>query len=187
MILNKMLQKSFILAVALAAAFALAAVWPTAAAAAAPECTLIGTWAGNAGSPLAWLGVHTPGNTLTKGEMLLNWLRVKNELLIVYGSYPTVTRLSDGRGVWEQTARGKYKYTWYAYGNEALSDYPVYSVRVSGLANLMDCNSLSIAFNYEVFDGFLYPHQMSEATPIGGIVDYAAQTRVPLTVVTPPE
>ena len=190
---NKICKRSFIVAMALAAVFALAA----AAAAVGPECGLIGTWYGKAGSSLTWMGGHTPGSTFTKGEMLMKWVRVRDDLLTVGYQYPTVTRLSDGHGVWEQTGKGQYKYTWYAYGSETFLNStgqplsapvgpPVYSVRVSGTAKNADCNNIAIDFNYEVFDGFVLPQDMSTATLVGNIVDTAEETRVPLTVGPPP-
>lgn len=181
---TKIRKRSLIMAMALAAVFALVAAWPCTIAEAGPtECGMIGTWYGDVDSPLKWLGVHTAGSSLTKGEMLLEWVRVSNELLIIYGTYPTVTRLSNGRGVWEQTVKGKYRYTWYAYGISTLDDLPVYSVRVSGLAENTDCDHVAISFTYEVFAGFVLPQAMSGFTPDLAIADYADQTRVPLTVV----
>lgn len=178
---SKICKRSFIMAIALAAVFTLAAVWPCTASAAWPmECGLIGTWYGNAGSTMTWLGVHTAGNNDTHGEMLLNWVRVKNSLLTVNGTYPTVTRITDGHGVWERT-RGQYKYTWYAYGIETLDNLPVYSVRVSGFAKNTNCDHTVINFTYEIFDGLVLPQDMSGATPVATITDSAAETRVPLT------
>lgn len=50
---NKICKRSFIMAIALAAVFALAAVWPRPAVAVGPaECSLIGTWYGEAGNTL---------------------------------------------------------------------------------------------------------------------------------------
>jgi hypothetical protein len=182
---NKICKGSFIMAMALAAVFALAAAWPCTAAAAGPkECGLIGTWYGNAGSPLSWLGVHTAGSKITNGEMVMHWVRVKDYLLTLDGTYPA-TRLTDGHGVWEQTAKGKYKYTWYAYGIGTSNDLPLYSVRVSGTATNTDCDNIAIDFMYEIFDGFVLPQDMSGAVPVATITDVAGETRVPLTVVTP--
>ncbi len=173
------------MAMALAAVLALAAAWPLTAAAVGPEeCGLIGTWYGNAG-PLKWLGVHT-GTTITGGEMALQWVRVRDYLVTAYDVYPSATRITDGRGVWEMTARDEYKYTWYAYGIGTSADFPpVYSVRVSGTARNTDCNNTDIDFTYEIFDGFVLPQDMSGAVPVIAITDVARETRVPLTVVTP--
>ena len=188
---NKILKKSFIVAMTLAAVFALA-TWPCTAAAGEhqeygpKECGLIGAWYGNAGSPLSWLGVHTAGSTPTEGEMQLNWVRVKNSLLNVNNTYPTATRITDGRGVWVQTAKGQYKYTWYAYGiGTSANDPPVYSVRVSGTAQNTDCDNIFINFTYEIFNGLVLPQDMSGAIPVTTITDIASETRTPLTVVTP--
>ncbi len=191
---NKIFKSSFIMALALAAVFALAAALPCAAEAAGPtECGLIGTWYGNAG-PLRWLGVHTAGSTIIEGEMVLNWVLVRDYLLYAchdnaageYVCYDTATRLTDGHGVWEQTRKGEYKYTWYAYGIESAALAPLYSVRVSGTATNTDCDHIAINFTYEIFDGFVLPQNMSGAVPVGYIRDTAGETRVPLTVVTPP-
>ncbi len=191
---NKICKRSFIMAMALAAVFALAAAWPRTASAVGPaECSLIGTWYGDAGYSLKWLGVQTAGSTPTQGEMVLNWLRVSPRLLPL-----SATSMTGGRGVWEMTARNEYKYTWYAYGMGAGLD-PVFSVRVSGTArmmaieseslNLSACDFVLIDFTYEVFGGFLNPLEMSGATPSETITSEedgpAFEMRVPLTVVTP--
>ena len=178
---NKICKRYFITAMALAAVFALAAAWPCAAPAAGPqECGLIGTWYGSAG-PLSWLGVHTPGSKGDRnGEMVLHW--VKNSLI-------TEGTLTDGHGVWEQTGKGQYKYTWYAYVIGTLNDGPLYSVRVSGTAENADCDTIYIHFTFEMFDRFVLPQDMSEDNFVGSIVDDAYETRLPLTTVTvtPPE
>ncbi len=165
----------------------------TGAEAAGPtECSLIGTWYGDAGYALRWLGVHTAGTTITKGEMLLDWNRVSASLLDVYDLYPGATSLTGGRGVWEQTGRGQYNYTWYAYGIGTPGYSPIYSVRVSGIARNTDmigevsvnpCDNIAIDSTYEVFDGFVLPQNMSDAVPVLSIPTGVEQTRVPLTVV----
>lgn len=181
---NKICKRSFIMAMALAAVFALTAAWPRTAAAAGPqECSLIGTWYGNAG-PLKWLGVQTAGTHDKNGEMLLHWVQVRDDLVTAYGYFPSATRITDGRGVWEMTARDEYKYTWYAYGISSSEDPPVYSVRVSGLATNTDCNNTAIDFKYEIFPGFVLPQNMTETDLF--ITDVAAETRVPLTVTPTP-
>jgi hypothetical protein len=183
---NKICKRSFIMAMALAAVCALAAAWPCAAAAAGPtECGLIGTWYGNAGSPLTWLGVHTAGSTNIKGEMVMHWVRVRDYLITAYGLYPDATRLTDGHGVWEKTVKDQYKYTWYAYGIGTSNDPPLFSVRVSGTATMTDCDNIAIDFTYEIFDGFVLPQDMSGVEPVGAITDVARETRVPLAVVAP--
>ena len=183
---SKICKGSFIMAMLLTAVFALAAAWPCAATAAGPtECGLIGTWYGSVGASLKWLGVQTAGSTTAKGEMQLNWVRVQEWLVNVDGAYPTATNLTAGHGVWEQTAKGQYKYTWYAYGIGTSADPPVFSVRVSGTAKNTDCNNIAIDFTYEIFKGLVLPQDMSGATPFATITDSAGETRVPLTVVTP--
>jgi hypothetical protein len=178
---NKICKGSFIMAMAVVAAFTLAAVWPCAAAPKDPkECSLVGTWYGDAGSPLSWLGIHTAGKDDKNGEMLMNWVRVKNSLVSFQGMFTTATRLTGGHGVWEQSRKNQYKYTWYAYGIDA-SGQPVYSVRVSGLATITDCDNVTINFTYDVFAGLVLPQDMSGAVPVGNITDVAFETRVPLT------
>ncbi len=204
---NKICKRSFIMAMALAAVFALAAAWPRASSAAGPaECSLIGTWYGDGGYALKWLGIQTAGSSSTKGEMEMNWVRISEWLLKVQDPvtgvdhYPGATILTGGRGVWEQTSKGQYKYTWYAYGL-GLTEYfnsPIYSVRVSGLARniaefedvtLNPCDSILIDFTYEVFDKFVLPQQMSDAVPVVTLTSEdlgpVLEMRVPLIVVTP--
>ncbi len=201
---NKICKRSFIMAMALVAVFALAAAWPRTAVAAGPaECSLIGTWYGDGGYALRWLGIQTAGSSSTKGEMEMNWVRISEWLLKVQVTddtgthylYPNATILTGGRGVWEQTSKGQYKYTWYAYGL-GLTEYfnsPIYSVRVSGLARntaeylketLNPCDSILIDFTYEVFDKFVLPQQMSDAVPVVTLTSEdlgaALEMRVPL-------
>ena len=184
---------------ALAAVFALAAVWPCASSAAgSAECSLIGTWYGDTGYSLKWLGVQTAGSTLTKGEMVLDWVRVSPSLLSVEGLYSAAS-LTGGRGVWEKIAKGEYKYTWYAYGM-GTGPTPIYSVRVGGIArntnmigdvSVNPCDYILIDFTYEVFNGFVLPQDMSGETPVATITSTSVgnspgiEIRVPLTVVTP--
>lgn len=183
---KKIFERSFIMAMALAVVFALAAAWPCSAAPAGPkECGLIGTWYGSVGASLKWLSVHTAGTDDKNGQMQLNWVRVEDWLVTVDPFYPTATSLTAGHGVWEQTRKGEYKYTWYAYGISTLNDVPLYSVRVSGTSKNTDCNNIEIYYTYEIFDGFVLPQGMSGLTPVGSITDVASGTRVPLTVVTP--
>lgn len=204
---NKIRARSFMMAVTLSTAFALAAAGPCSAAAPAggpAGCGLIGTWYGYTDSALRWMGVHTAGTTNTQGEMLMDWLWIRPEYLKVWDGqeymYPTVTRLSGGHGVWEQAGKGTYKYTWYAYGSDTSYTpdegvtwevYPIpltnplYSVRVSGLARQTSCDRIDIDYTYEIFDGFVPPQDMSGTTPVV-IPGTAVELRVPLTVVTPP-
>jgi hypothetical protein len=151
------------------------------------ECGLIGTWVGGAGSSMVWLGVHTAGSKDAKnGEMLMNWVKVSNSL----GGAPGF-HLTPGHGVWEQIDKGedkgKYKYTWYAYGIEDSSGVVGYSVRVSGVAMNTDCDNVSIHYKYEMFAGFVGPQEMSNVDPSGYsfIEGDAAETRLPLAQVTP--
>lgn len=164
-------------AVVLTATFAIAAVRGPAWA--APGGDLIGSWTGGTNDEyLEWMGTHT-GSTAKSGEMALNWVYVRAGLLNVGGAYPAVTRLTPGSGVWEQVGRGKYAYTWYARG---VDDTPVvyYTVRVRGLATLMDDDNVSISYTYEVFSGFASPEDMSTATPVETYEGWASEIRLPL-------
>ncbi len=189
------------MAMALAAVFTLAAMWPCASSAAGPaECGLIGTWYGDVGYSLRWLGVQTAGTHDKNGEMVLDWVRVSSHLLDVNGQYLDATSLTAGRGVWEQTTKGKYNYTWYAYGIGTPGFSPIYSVRVSGIARNINmlgdqrvnpCDYILIDFVYEVFDGFILPQDMSGETPVATISSASddspgIEVRVPLTVTPPP-
>ncbi len=204
---NRIGPRSFLMALAMV--ITLAVAWPCAAAAPAggpAGCGLIGTWYGQTDSALRWMGVHTAGATMTQGEMLLDWLWIGAEYLKLGNQqdgyvYENVTRLSDGHGVWEQTGKGTYKYTWYAYGSDTsytpdgvqpavvypipVDNQPLYTVRVSGIARQTSCDRIDITYNYEIFNGFVPPQEMSGATPIGAIAGDAVEWRTPLTVVPP--
>jgi len=139
---------------------------------------------------LKWLGVHTAGSRdAENGEMLLQWVRLEGWLLAACNDLESTcgiaTSVTPGHGVWEQTRKGEYKYTWYAYGIESADSPPVFSVRVSGLATNIDCDNIAIDYTYEIFAGFVLPQDMSGASPVGAITDVAGEERVPLTVVTP--
>lgn len=125
--------------------------------ASSPDCGLIGTWYGNAGDDMYWLGTQTAGSTNNKGEMLLDWVFVNPNLM-----GPGATRLTGGRGVWEQTSAGHYKYVWYAYGVDS-PDGHVYAIRVSGLASNTDCNNIAIQYTYELFSATGWPQDFSGA------------------------
>jgi hypothetical protein len=147
------------------------------------ECGLIGTWSGYADAPwpyssAAWLAVLTAGSKDDKnGEMLMNWVSLNSSLLTWYGTYPA-SRMTPGHGVWEQTGKGQYGYTWYAYGVDALGNV-LYSVSVRGLATLTDCNNAQITYTYEVFNGLIPPQDLSSYTPDHSTSGNGAETRVP--------
>jgi hypothetical protein len=172
----------------LTAVLAIAVMSTAAGAAPGPSskgCSLVGTWSGWAdhtwpNSSMAWLAVQTADNA-TKGEILMNWVFVRSELLS-FGEV-VASHLTPGHGVWEQTANGQYKYTWYAYGIDADGN-PVFSVRVSGVVTTTDCNNVSITYAYEVFAGQVAPQDMSSENAIYGTGGEAGETRVPLVTVT---
>lgn len=156
----------------LAVAFVLAALNSSARAAGPAECGLIGTWYGNAGDDMYWLGVQTAGTTHLKGEMLLDWVAVNPNL---FG--PGATRLTNGRGVWEQTSSGQYKYVWYAYGVDSPNGNS-YAIRVTGVAKNKDCNTVNIDYLYEIFDANSWPQDFS-GSPLYSTAGSAIETRVP--------
>ena len=161
-------------------ALAIAAISMPAWAAGPPDCGMVGTWYGNVSSQLSFFAVHSAGTSDKKGVMVLNWVTVKDDLLV------GAARLTEGRGVWEQVSRGQYKYTWYAYGINA-DGGKSYSVRVSGIATNVDCDNIAFEYTFEVFGPFVRPQDMSGQTPFSYIYDTdGAMTRVPLTVVPPP-
>lgn len=164
---------------ALAAVCVLAAAWTCAAAPAGPkECSLVGTWAGNAGDDMYWLGVHTAGSTNNKGEMLLDFVGVSNGLL------NGAIRMAPGRGVWEQTSKGQYKYTWYTYGIGEFG--PIYTVRVSGIAVNDGCDTINIQYIYEMFQPGAWPPQnVAPENLVYATSGVAHEYRIPVAVTTP--
>ena len=167
---------------ALTAAFATAAISTAALAAGPTECGLIGTWLGEETNDMVWLGVHTAGSATTKGVMQMNWVYVNPNLQV-----PN-TSLTPGVGAWEQTGKGQYKYTWYAYGTDKDTGLPSYSVRVSGTAANATCDKVNITYVYEIYYPAVSPSDMSLDNPYLADVKSgtASETRLPLTVVTPP-
>lgn len=137
------------------------------------ECGLIGTWAGHAGTSAYWFGVHTAGTHDKKGEMLFNWVAVDSSLL------GGATRLTDGHGVFDETDNGHYAYTWYAYGVDA-DALPIYTVRVHGLAENTDCNTIRIEYTYEVFAA-VFPPQDVSGDPLYTTTGVAHEARIPVT------
>jgi hypothetical protein len=166
----------------LIAALAFAVVSSTAAWAAPPppvptECSLIGTWMGEASGDLVWWGIHTAGTRDKNGEMMLDWVYADPGL--IGDGY----RLGPGRGVWEQTTKGHYNYTWYAYGyDNAGSPSPVYTVKVHGTAENTDCNSVRIEYIFEMFMPPIAPWEdTSLVTPVGSTSGVAHEYRVLVT------
>lgn len=99
--------------IALTVVLAIAATGTAAWAASGPgpkECGLIGTWYGHAGYAMRWLGVHTAGsNDAENGEMLLNWVFVRDSLLSLDGYYGNASRMTPGHRVWEKTGKDQYR------------------------------------------------------------------------------
>jgi hypothetical protein len=176
---RKIFKRSFIMVMLVAVVFVLDTGWSNAVAAGPKECSVIGTWAGNAGDDMYWLGGHTAGSTLIKGELLLDLIFVSDDLL------QNATRLTPGRGVWESTGKGEYKYTWYAYGiNE--SGEPIYTVRVSGTSTIKDCDTNIIQYLYEIFQtNSAWPPQDLSGDPDYSMSGVAYESRIRLKVVTP--
>jgi len=164
------MKKLYKFARTLTATFAIAAFSTAAWAAGPPECGLIGTWYGaDAGSDLVWLGVHTPGTHNSKGEMLMDW--VTNNMV----SPPA--RMTDGRGVWEQTGKGKYNYTWYAFMIDD-STGQMLQVVVNGTAANLDCNNIEIRYRFRVYDDA--ETLVYVTPPLDRDPGYAYETRVPM-------
>jgi hypothetical protein len=116
----------------------------TAALAQAPakECGFIGTWVGGEGDDVAFLGVFTPGSRDTNGQMAMDWFYVNPSFV-----GPDAT-LSNAKGIWEQTAKGRYNYTWYAVVTDKNTFQQAW-VRVSGTATNASCNELQINWTFE--------------------------------------
>lgn len=157
------------LSLALAGVFASAAIGSTALAATQTECSLVGSWfGGDAGGDLVWLGVHTPGSRDGVGDMVLNW--VTNNMI------PPPMRMTSGHGVWEQTRKGVYDYTWYAMAVDDTTG-KTYPVVVNGVATNQDCNSVVIRYRFRIYeDGQVIYVTPSETSEPG----YAYETRLPL-------
>jgi hypothetical protein len=176
---SNIFKRSFLIVMLTAVIFALDTGWSTSVAAGPKECGVIGTWAGNAGDDIYWMGVHTAGSTIRKGELLFDWVLVSDDLL------QNATLLTPGRGVWESTGKSEYKYTWYAYGiNE--SGEPIYTVRVSGTATIKDCDTNIIQYLYEIFQtNSAWPPQNLSGDPDYSMSGVAYESRIRLKAVTP--
>lgn len=163
---------------ALTAAVAIGAISTAGWAAAPTECGLIGSWVGaDAGSDLVWLGVHTAGSTNTRGEMLMDW--VTNNMVFVSSA-----RMTPGRGVWEQTGKGQYKYTWYAFviDDGVGGTGKTYRVIVSGTAANTDCDNIAIKYRFRLYDDSISNTDPIYVTPtMDRDPGNASETRLPLT------
>lgn len=156
-------------ALTLTAAFAIAAFSNAAWAAGPPECGLIGTWHGaDAGSDLVWLGIHTPGTHNNKGEMHMEW--------VINNMVPPPARMTGGHGVWEQTSKGNYNYTWYAVMIDDDTGQ-TFQVVVNGTAANQDCNNIEIRYRFRIYDGdtLIYVTPSLNHDP-----GYAYEIRVPM-------
>jgi hypothetical protein len=142
-----------------------------------PVCGLTGTWEGGEASDLYWVGIHTSMDG-TEGEMLLNWLIINPNLLTFGGSVAAV-KMTPGHGVWQLNSNGTYNYTWYAYGLD-VDGHPLYQVRVSGVASVVECDTVNISYSYDVKVPDLTGMEEWQNFTLGT----ATEKRVPL--VTPP-
>lgn len=156
------------------------------------DCGLAGVWTGYVDNPshpsVSWTAILTASDQSGRsGTMLMHWDRVRSELLF---SGTGVTHLSPGSGVWQRDAEepNKYTYTWYSKGLTANKDeFPVFSVRVSGIAVVdpTNCNKADLQYYYEAFWGNLRPEDMpawdpnSNPSPIYTTAGTGGQVRMP--------
>jgi len=150
------------------------ATFSTPALAGKPECGLVGSWTGYAG-PIAWTASHTANDKAgNEGTMQMDWFYADPGLLTWYNHYP-VSRLTQGNGVWKKVGN-KYDYTWYAFGVGA-DGYPVYTVRISGTAEMSDCDTVSIIYAYELFEGIIFSKDMPSKTAARSTTGEAVEYR----------
>ena len=153
-----------------------------------PVCGgLTGTWHGEESGDMIWLAIHTSDSLdPTKGEMLMNWIWIKPQLI-----YPAVS-LTPGHGVWRLDSDGTYNYTWYAYAI-GTDGTPLYTVRVSGVAlfgdpfdpdSPYDCDTAYIYYEFAVSESPVPVGELSTANFVVVTTGGAVETRVPM-VVTP--
>lgn len=153
----------------LAGTLILATFGTAALAAGSTECGLIGSWAGgDAGGDLVWVAAHTPGTHSKSGEMVLNW--------VVNNMVPPPLRMTPGHGVWEETRKGQYDYTWYAFMVDDASGQML-RVVVHGTAVNYDCNRVDIRYRFRAYDGDLLVYETPSATREPG---YASEQRLPI-------
>lgn len=139
------------------------------------QCDLVGSWTGYPDGPMFWTAVHLATDKAgNEGVMQMN-LVASPSLLTWYGQYSTVTHLTLGEGVWKKKG-SEYLYTWYAYGVDSYG-YPVYSLRISGKAKLMDCDSVSIVYAYELFNGVVLAKDMLSENAAHGTAGEAVEYR----------
>jgi hypothetical protein len=172
-------KRSFIIIMLVALIYALDVGWSTSVAADPKECGVSGTWASNAGDDIYWMGGHTAGSTIIKGESLFDGVFVSEDFL------QKAMLLTPGHGVWESTGKGEYKYTWYAYGiNESAE--PIYTIRVSGTSPNKDYNTKILQYVYEIFQtNLVWPPQDLSGDPEYPTSGVAYESRIQLMVVTP--
>lgn len=159
----------------------------TAASASPTECGLAGTWYGEGYDAiqtyLGWMAVNTTGSANARnGEMLLDWVFLTPEVL--HTQTTGVVGQLGGRGVWEQTSRKGYRYTYYTYGINA-NGQRIYSIRASGEVAMVSCDEVDGDYTYEIFVPPIDPPSMSAATPVFTATGKVFEKRVPLWVPTP--
>jgi hypothetical protein len=149
------------------------------------ECGLGGTWYGEGYDAqqtyIGWLAVHTTGNRddSNGGEMLFDWVFLTPQVLHTQST--GAVGLISGRGVWEQTGRNAFRYTYYTYGINADGER-IYSIRASGRVAMASCNEVKGDYLYEIFAGAVEPHKMLGMTPFFTTTGNVFEKRVPLMV-----
>jgi len=149
------MSRRCVLGLATAGIVAVFAVAGTAQAA-AKECGLVGTWFGEAAPGMKWVGSFTPGTSATTGQLNLTWVTVDP----TYGAQFPAHGLTGPQGVWQKVDQRTYKYTFFAYGTRPLAtgylppypgtiDVPVYALRTSGEATIIDCDQVTLTYKAE--------------------------------------
>src|SRR5512142_665109 len=97
---------------AIAAAIFMLTLGVSLASAQANNCSRMGTWMGDTGTGITWTDLATSGKSATEGQLDLEWTMIDPTL----GAFPTVVRITNGRGTWQHVSGRTYRYTWLAYG-----------------------------------------------------------------------
>jgi hypothetical protein len=134
-------------------------------------CSLTGTWFGEAGN--TWTAIVTPGKSATGGQLYLEWVLIDPTL---GGEFPSVVRVSNGVGVWQQVNNKEYKWSWVYYGFDA-SGTVIYTTRFSGTSSLSDCDHAEDTWVNEVWLG---GQDMNTDPPNSCGSGTGTETRMPL-------
>jgi hypothetical protein len=136
-------------------------------------CSMVGTWHGEDYQGNTWMTMYTPGRNAIYGQVTGEFVLFDPTL---GGFFPDAVRVTNPFGVWKKVGWRTYQYTTRAYGLDQDGGV-VYTWRVSGETELVDCDYVDSTFVMELWLG---DADISTDPPIFCVPGTAWEIRMPL-------